>query len=87
MTITRVAKGSHCVGKIRLCPIDVGFDLRETQQEIYLTTQCKQHDILNVGYQDSKGLAIVEGTLEEVQIILEKAGYNIQQWVNGKVND
>jgi hypothetical protein len=74
MQVYEVESGSTCVGDIRLCSIDVGFDARTSEFTIILPSEIED---LWVGYDRGEKRFIVQGTRDEVVQELTLSGYRI----------
>lgn len=61
--------------RVRLAPIDVGFDLRAQHMAVSLPA-----DTMVASYADHVGNRfVVEGTWDEIARVLRKAGYTIER--------
>lgn len=64
--------GQTCVGEVRLAPLDVGFDIRDSCTPIFMPD-----NFSSVGYEDKGDIWYIEGTKEEMVEELRRAGYKI----------
>ena len=64
--------GQQCVGQVRLCPIDVGFDLRYVAKDISLPD-----NFTSVGLAIGDDTFLLEGTTEELRAAITEAGYSL----------
>jgi hypothetical protein len=71
MKLTKCTGGT-CIGDLRLCPIDVGFDLRLHDYEVLVPEDAK-----SAGFDRDGESWLVEGTHAEIVRELKRAGYKI----------
>ena len=64
--------GQTCIGEIRLCPIDVGFDLRTVGNAITLPAVFS-----SVGIEEGGDTWLIEGTRPEMIEAIRAAGYAV----------
>ena len=64
--------GQTCVGDLRLSPLDVGFDLRSTNQRVILPV-----DFDTVGIEQDGDIWLIEGCREEMIQAIRDAGYSV----------
>lgn len=65
--------GQTCVGKVRLAPVDLGFDLRLHDMIAEVPA-----DLCSVGYEQGGRVWLAEGEPEELIAELEAAGYRVR---------
>ena len=66
--------GCTCVGDLRLSPLDIGFDLRETDTKIELPAQFE-----SVGLDIDGQTYLIEGTRDEMIQAICDAGYVVNE--------
>ncbi len=64
--------GHTCVGDLRLCALDVGFDLRAIGTAIKLPAEFS-----SVGLDDEGETYLIEGSRDEMVAAILRAGYTI----------